>query len=391
MKRSSHLQASNNRKPILLSDIKFDSTCVTLCLPYSLGCGNCKTKLDPTIKNRKSKFVKERNKCERRRCQRYWDSSWTIGKDATEGNVMQHNLVRSYLQIESAVTIDYLKPYDRKSKRTKVDDTEIPFIPESTPQCHPESPLDPPHNPSPPPNHHPTMNIDISSVTTNSTTTSPPMNESLTEYNPPTTTVYIPPSIPQTPINASTLNEEIVSSIDTSSYEDLIVSNIRSFLKTSKTKGGAHNTVDTATRDAILTACTFGLPNEVKKDAVREVLGVSKRSFYKRLKTLPPSICSQTYIPPKRKVRVTKIGHLQKESIANFCHSDESSSIDSNSRKVIIVTGEQHVGRVWSVKTVNEQYSLFKQSEVIERYINRYPDFVIPSRSTFIKYRCACV
>ena len=194
------------------------------------------------------------------------------------------------------------------------------------------------------------MNIDISSVTTNSTATPPPMNESLTEYNPPTTTDYIPPSIPQTPINASTPNEEIVSSIDMSSYEDLIVSNIRSFLRTSKTKGGAHNTVDTATRDAVLTACTFGLPNEVKKDAVREVIGVSKRSFYKRLKTLPPSICSQTYIPPKRKVRVTKTGPLQKEGIAEFCHSDESSSIDSNSRKVIIVTGEQHVGRVWSVK-----------------------------------------
>ena len=217
------------------------------------------------------------------------------------------------------------------------------------------------------------------------------MNESLTEDYPPTTTDYIPPSIPQTLIRTSTLKETIASSGDTSSYEDLIVSNIRNFLKTSKTKGGAHNIVDTATRDAVLTACTFGLPNEVKKDSVREVLGVSKRSFYKRLKTLPPSICSQTYIPPKRKVRVTKIGPLQKESIAEFCHSDESSSIDSNSRKIIIVAGEQHVGRVWSVKTVNEQYSLFKQSEVIERYIDRYPDFVIPSRSTFIKYRCACV
>ena len=73
-------------------------------------------------------------------------------------------------------------------------------------------------------------------------------------------------------------------------------------------------------------------------------------------------------------------------SIVEFFHSDESSSIDSNSRKIIIVTGKQHIGRVWSVKTLNEQYSLFKQSEVIERYIDRYPDFVIPSRSTFIKY-----
>ena len=105
--------------------------------------------------------MKERNKCERRRCQQYWDSSWTIGKDATEGNVIQHNLVRGYLQIENAVTIDYFKPYDRKSKRTKsnvytsiqmeedkeftspspthqIDDTNIPYIPESPPQRQPE-------------------------------------------------------------------------------------------------------------------------------------------------------------------------------------------------------------------------------------------------------------
>ena len=157
MARSSRpLKAYNNRIPILLSEIKFDSTCVTLGLPYSLGCGSCKTKLDPCIKTRKSKFMKERNKCERRRCQHYWDSSWTIGKDATEGNVLQHKLVRGYLQIENAVTIDYFKPYDRKSKRTKIDvytsfqmeedkeattplpthqidDTNIPHIPESSP------------------------------------------------------------------------------------------------------------------------------------------------------------------------------------------------------------------------------------------------------------------
>ena len=52
---------------------------------------------------------------------------------------------------------------------------------------------------------------------------------------------------------------------------------------------------------------------------------------------------------------------------------------------------KQHGGRVWLVKTVNEQYALFKQSDVTESYVNRYPDFVISSRSTFIKYCCVCV
>jgi len=247
--------------------------------------------------------------------------------------------------------------------------------------------MDPPHNPSPSSNHPPTINKSVEGATS----TLPPMNDSLTDDYPPATTDNIPPSIPQTIERPSTVDETIVSSLSTSSHEDLIVRNIRNFLKTSNTKGGTHENVDTATRDAVLTACTFGLPTQTKKDSIREVLGVSKRSFYKKLKSLPPSISSQTYTPPQRKARVTKTGPLQKEAIDEFCHSDESSSIDSNSRKIIIVTGEQHVARVWSVKTVNEQYSLFKQSEVIERYIDRYPDFAIPSRSTFIKYRCACV
>ena len=94
------------------------------------------------------------------------------------------------------------------------------------------------------------------------------MNGSLTDDNPPTTTDNIPPSFPQTVIRASTLNQPIVSSLGTSSNEDLIVSNIRNFLKTLNTKG-----------EAVLTACTFGLPNEVKKDSIREELRVSKRFF----------------------------------------------------------------------------------------------------------------
>ena len=42
-------------------------------------------------------------------------------KDATEVNVLKHQLVRSYLQIKIKVTIDYFRFYDRKSRLTKHD------------------------------------------------------------------------------------------------------------------------------------------------------------------------------------------------------------------------------------------------------------------------------
>ena len=40
-------------KNILLSDIKYNSTCVTLKMPLSLACENCKPELDPHGNTRK--------------------------------------------------------------------------------------------------------------------------------------------------------------------------------------------------------------------------------------------------------------------------------------------------------------------------------------------------
>ena len=77
--RSSPLQdRTNKRKPI--SEIKLDSTCITLGLLLSLAYCNFAPKPDPLTKKRKSKFVKERHKSKRRRCKQYYNSSWTIEK-----------------------------------------------------------------------------------------------------------------------------------------------------------------------------------------------------------------------------------------------------------------------------------------------------------------------
>jgi len=86
---------------------------------------------------------------------------------------------------------------------------------------------------------------------------------------------------------------------------------------------------------------------------------------------------------------------LKEECMLAFCHSDESSTIDSNSRRIIdvIVDGvnEKHVGRVWNVFTLNEKYELFLQSETVEECMNRHPSFSPPSRSLFHKSVCKCV
>ena len=47
--------SSRQVTPILLSDIKYNSTCITLKIPFSLACGNCLPQLDPLENKQKSK------------------------------------------------------------------------------------------------------------------------------------------------------------------------------------------------------------------------------------------------------------------------------------------------------------------------------------------------
>ena len=53
--------------------------------------------------------------------------------------------------------------------------------------------------------------------------------------------------------------------------------------------------------------------------------------------------------------------------------------------------GEKHVGRVWVVPTIREQYTLFGQSEAVDKYKNLDPNFLVPSMSFFYLNRCPCV
>ena len=71
----------------------------------------------------------------------------------------------------------------------------------------------------------------------------------------------------------------------------------------------------------------------------------------------------------KAKVR-TQLSQTQEESIIKFSHSDESSTIDSNTQRVVKVEMEglieEHVGCVWCALIVDENYLMYRKSEVVE-------------------------
>ena len=122
----------------------------------------------------------------------------------------------------------------------------------------------------------------------------------------------------------------------------------------------------------VIKACTYKLDDDQSLNFIRKLLGISTGTFYKSIggetedTTDPASYCHIER--NKRQASSTLI--LQKESILCFCHSDDSLTIDSNSKRIVEVKiadkVEKYVGRVWAVLTIDEQYSLFVESELVE-------------------------
>ena len=145
---------------------------------------------------------------------------------------------------------------------------------------------------------------------------------------------------------------------------------------------------------ALVAACTTYLPAHASKNKIREMLGFHTKSFYNFMKR--PVNNSTTYQHISRKGRKgTDLQKQQRDCVNKFCHSDEASIFDSNSRKIIEVEKEgrleKHFGRVWNVPTVREQYNLFLQSDTLEEYSTLHPNFKTPSMTYFFKLRCPCV
>ena len=80
---------------------------------------------------------------------------------------------------------------------------------------------------------------------------------------------------------------------------------------------------------------------------------------------------NENYKHKERNVSEKYITKIMKQCVLDFCHSDKALQIDSNLHQIVDVVlpngkKEKHVGRVWSVFTVDEQHMLFKQSKILK-------------------------
>ena len=96
---------------------------------------------------------------------------------------------------------------------------------------------------------------------------------------------------------------------------------------------------------ALLQACTYQQNNK-KQNKVRDLLGFSKNFFYQNI--TKPNTSTYNHKPSYTRQR-SDLSLLQEKCILEFCHSDESSGIDSNARREIEImnadgTVEPHVG-----------------------------------------------
>ena len=85
--------------PLLLSDIHSLSTYITLKIPYSIAYSNYKPQLDPH-QNKRTNRKTERQKSDRRQCERYWLSEYATKSTSTKGQAIMHCAARQYLQID---------------------------------------------------------------------------------------------------------------------------------------------------------------------------------------------------------------------------------------------------------------------------------------------------
>ena len=137
---------------------------------------------------------------------------------------------------------------------------------------------------------------------------------------------------------------------------------------------GRDTALELRTKQAILTACTYyGSRNKIELEMIREALAVCTNSFYH--KTITRTNKTDAYKPVGPSHRQTKWAILQRRCVRDFCHSDDRSSIDSNSRKIITINERPHVGHVWLAKTIDEQCQMFLVSDVLENITTQESQF----------------
>ena len=164
-----------------------------------------------------------------------------------------------------------------------------------------------------------------------------------------------------------------------------IAASIKQFI--GNTTKGRDNNLATEGQNVVYNACTSFAGDGCRR-RIGNAIGLSY--FYMRTNTITNAV-NLTRYSPINQTRVSPLFDLQKQCIRDFCHSEESLSIDSNFSKTAAVTihggtVEHHAQRVFLANTFLEMYQIFLQSESLIEYNTNHPNFSVPSLTTFKKY-----
>lgn len=349
---------------INLSNIKYDSTCITLCLPTHLACRACMKDACVHTHTRKKRKSSQRQKNPRNRCQQYWTTKWTQGPLATTAHLATHNRVRGYLGIEKDVILECFNLYEANDSITNSGKKLIQQECSDNIRCEQECTG--------------VQDLNASSISARSSTqhthTNDMQHSPENDHNSQTQTI---PNVPQ--------HEQQQLEIPICDY---IVRNMQEFIR--PTKKGRKRKQAANAMHVLLTAATYTMDESSgRNEQVRKELGFANTSYYKPRNNSHQNL--ETYNPPEENQYNNTMTKLKRECVDLFCHSDESSTIDSNSCTPIIVKGVEHAGRIWTTNTVKEQYQIFKQSSAVQKFKQINRNFKIPSISFFQKNVCKCV
>ena len=180
----------------------------------------------------------------------------------------------------------------------------------------------------------------------------------------------------------------------TTKRSEQIVDSVKHFVKLRLAKSKTNQEKEAL--HLLIEACTYTNSEEDDHNSIRKMLGFSTGTFYRDIQEQSNGLDMTSYKHIESKKRKqTELSQKQEQCILTFCHSDESSTIDSNSKRLVEVIRdgkiERHVGRVWAVRTIDEQYTLFCESDTVADNLALNSDFKIPSRSYFYSHRCPCV
>ena len=95
------------RKPIDLSEVCYNSTCITLNLPLSLACLQCEPKMCIHTKAGRQQKALERLKDDRNKCDQLWLTKVATNQRCPTSKLKLHNQIRTYLGIESDVILEF--------------------------------------------------------------------------------------------------------------------------------------------------------------------------------------------------------------------------------------------------------------------------------------------